>query len=87
MPSTPMEWTELREGVRELLQTMPARGLDLALFWKAASSRGKGFVVTPAHAAEFLFAKEHRSVGLKKRKPFEFRRCGSSSPGSGGDGR
>ncbi|CAN0326148.1 unnamed protein product, partial [Scytosiphon promiscuus] len=48
-------WAEIKEEARALLQSTPARGLDLGPFWRAASSKGKGFVATPAHAAEFLF--------------------------------
>lgn len=75
-PSTPTEWADVRKGVRALLQSMPTRGLDLAPFWKAASSSGKGCVVTPGHVAEFLFSEEYRSIGLRKRKPFEFHSAG-----------
>lgn len=68
-------WAEVREKTRALLQGTPARGLDLGAFWRAASSRGKGFVVTPAHAAEFLFGAESPAkLGLRKRPPFRFRR-------------
>lgn len=67
-------WAEIREEARTLLQDMPARGLDLGPFWRAASSKGKGFVVTPAHAAEFLFgAGSPAKLGLRKRPPFQFR--------------
>lgn len=72
-PTDSAGWAELREQARELLQGMPARGLDLGPFWRAASSREKGFVVTPAHAAEFLFGETQSNLGLKKRRPFQFR--------------
>lgn len=68
-------WAEIREEVRTLLQSTPARGLDLGPFWRAASSKGKGLVATPAHAAEFLFgAGSPAKLGLRKRPPFQFRR-------------
>lgn len=67
-------WAEIREEARALLQSTPARGLDLGPFWRAASSKGKGLVVTPAHAAEFLFgAGSPAKHGLRKRPPFQFR--------------
>ncbi|CAM9979509.1 unnamed protein product, partial [Ectocarpus fasciculatus] len=72
-------WVEVREETRALLQGTPARGLDLGAFWRAASSRGKGFVVTPAHAAEFLFGAESPAkLGLRKRPPFRFRSPGET---------
>ncbi|CAN0456672.1 unnamed protein product, partial [Ectocarpus sp. 8 AP-2014] len=72
-------WAEVREKTRALLQDTPARGLDLGAFWRAASSRGKGFVVTPAHAAEFLFGAESPAkLGLRKRPPFRFRSPGEA---------
>ncbi|CAN0075062.1 unnamed protein product, partial [Ectocarpus sp. 12 AP-2014] len=72
-------WAEVREKTRALLQGTPARGLDLGAFWRAASSRGKGFVVTPAHAAEFLFGAESPAkLGLRKRPPFQFRSPGEA---------
>ncbi|CAB1099581.1 unnamed protein product [Ectocarpus sp. CCAP 1310/34] len=72
-------WAEVREKIRALLQGMPARGLDVGAFWRAASSRGKGFVVTPAHAAEFLFGAESPAkLGLRKRPPFQFRSPGEA---------
>ncbi|CBN79298.1 weakly similar to cyanobacterial Exoribonuclease II [Ectocarpus siliculosus] len=72
-------WAEVREKTRALLQGTPARGLDLGAFWRAASSRGKGFVVTPAHAAEFLFGAESPAkLGLRKRPPFRFRSPGEA---------
>eukprot|EP00903_Cladosiphon_okamuranus_P010020 g9502.t1 len=72
-------WAEIREEARVLLQSTPARGLDLGPFWRAASSKGKGLVVTPAHAAEFLFgAGSPAKVGLRKRPPFQFRGPGVS---------
>lgn len=67
-------WADIRGEARALLQDTPARGLDLGAFWRAASSKGKGFVVTPAHAAEFLFGAESPTkLGLRKRPPFQFR--------------
>lgn len=67
-------WAEIREEARELLQSTPARGLDLGPFWRAASSKGKGLVATPAHAAEFLFGPgSPAKLGLRKRPPFQFR--------------
>ncbi|CAM9891181.1 unnamed protein product [Scytosiphon promiscuus] len=67
-------WAEIKEEARALLQSTPARGLDLGPFWRAASSKGKGFVATPAHAAEFLFGDESPArLGLRKRPPFQFR--------------
>lgn len=75
LPDGAAAWTEVRAEASALLQGMPARGLDLGPFWRAAGSRGKGFVVTPAHAAEFLFRESPSKLGLKKRRPFEFRGC------------
>lgn len=77
LPTDPTSWAELRAEARALLQDMPARGLDLEPFWRAAGSKGKGFVATPAHAAEYLFGAEGQSkrTGLKKRRPFEFNGC------------
>ncbi|CAM9345305.1 unnamed protein product [Pylaiella littoralis] len=72
-------WAEVREEARVLLQSTPARGLDLGAFWRAASSKGKGFLVTPAHAAEFLFgAGSPAKLGLRKRPLFQFRGAGES---------
>lgn len=75
LPSGAAEWSSLEVEATALLQGMPTRGLDLGPFWRAASSRGKGFLVTAAHAAEFLFAEDRVKMGLKKRRPFQFRGC------------
>lgn len=72
--ATVAAWAEIREEARALLQSTPARGLDLGPFWRTASSKGKGLVVTPAHAAEFLFGVgSPAKLGLRKRPPFQFR--------------
>ncbi|CAN0141197.1 unnamed protein product, partial [Discosporangium mesarthrocarpum] len=72
LPESKEDWSKLRSDVRGLLQSMPARGLDLEGFWKAAIARGKGFVVTSAHAAEYLFAGNPKRRGLRKRGAFDF---------------
>lgn len=74
LPVSSAQWRELQANARALLQGMPAKGLDLSPFWLAASSKGKGFVVTTAHAAEFVFGRSQAQVGLKKRRPFDFHR-------------
>lgn len=75
LPSGAEEWGRVRGEAAALLQGMPTRSLDLGPFWRAASSRGKDFLVTAAHAAEFLFAEDRAKLGLKKRRPFQFRGC------------
>lgn len=72
LPASPNHWEQLLIEARELLQSMPTRSLDLGPFWRAASSREKGFVVTPGHAAEFLFAENDGKRGLRKRRHFLF---------------
>lgn len=74
LPRDLSDWAKLRGEARALLQRTPGRGLDLGPFWRAASSRGKGFVVTAADAAEYLFGEEQQQsrLGLKKQLPFEF---------------
>ena len=74
LPRDLSDWTKLGQEARALLQRTPGRGLDLGPFWRAASSRGKGFVVTAADAAEYLFGEEQQQsrLGLKKQLPFQF---------------
>lgn len=77
LPRDAAAWDRVRAEATTLLQGMPGRGLDLESFWRAAVAKGKGFVVTPAHAAEFLFGGEGRAaglsrLGLRKRPSFQF---------------
>lgn len=77
LPRDAAAWDRVRDEATALLQRVPGRGLDLESFWKAAVAKGKGFVVTPAHAAEFLFGGEGRDaelsrIGLRKRPSFQF---------------
>lgn len=72
VPSCTAEWMELQARARALLQGMPARGLDMSAFWKAANIGRNKVLVTPAHAAEYLFSENQAQVGLKKRRPFHF---------------
>lgn len=74
LPKCLEDWAKVRESSNSLLQDMPTSGLNLDSFWLAASSKGKGFVVTPAHAAEFLFKVNKFELGLKKQRPFQFQR-------------
>lgn len=77
LPRDAATWDRVRAEATALLQRVPGRGLDLESFWRAAVAKGKGFVVTPAHAAEFLFGGEGRAaelsrIGLRKRPSFQF---------------
>ena len=80
LPGDAAAWGRIRADATALLQSVPGRGLDLEPFWKAAVAKGKGFVTTPAHAAEFLFGGDPAAGGvkgrggLKKRPAFQFPR-------------